>query len=166
MVFRSYAAGSSSVESGLPIGSIRFGTCEILPRTREILVNGASCPVEPKVFDLILYLIQERHRVISKDELLDRIWKGTIVSDSVVARTIMKARKAIAPHMPECPFIKTVHCVGYRFAAAAEIRYDDGLPPAGIAPLEYAAPAPRTWSPPAESPDDPIVAVDAHPVVA
>lgn len=129
MTFKSYVVSSRYEQFDSSIKSIRFGTCEIQPLTREVFVNGQACSVEPKVFDLLLYLIKERNRVISKDELLEHIWKGAFVSESVIARTIMKARKAIGGHMPDCPFIKTIHCVGYRFIPPVDICYNTASPP-------------------------------------
>lgn len=131
MASHSYTEHPSYVRSASSIASIRFGACEIFPRTREVFVNGCLCPMEPKVFDLLLYLIQERDRVVPKDELLQQIWKGMIVSESVIARTVMKARKAIGTSMPEGQFIKTMHCIGYRFVSAVEIHHNgDNAPPA------------------------------------
>lgn len=136
MTVKLYVVGSGHEQSDPAIQWIRFGTCEIQPLTREVFVNGQVCSMEPKVFDLLLYLIKERSRVISKDELLEHIWKGAFVSESVIARTIMKARKAIGDHMPDCPFIKTIHCVGYRFIPPVDIGYDTATPPADSIDVE------------------------------
>lgn len=129
MNVKSYVVSSEYEQFDSAIRCIRFGTCEIQPLTREVFVNGQVCSVEPKVFDLLLYLIKERDRVISKDELLEHIWKGAFVSESVIARTIMKARKAIGDHMPGYPFIKTIHCIGYRFIPPVDICYNTAPPP-------------------------------------
>lgn len=137
MTSKTYALNSGYTRLNSSINCIRFGTCEILPLTREVFVNGQACSVEPKVFDLLLYLIKERNRVVSKKELLEQIWKGAFVSESVIARTIMKARKTVGDRMPDFPFIKTIHCVGYRFIPAVDICHDDALPPAGSFSLEY-----------------------------
>ena len=132
MASHSYTKQPSHVRSASSIASIRFGACEIFPRTREVLVNGCVRPMEPKVFDLLLYLIQERDRVVSKDELLQQIWKGMVVSESVIARTVMKARKAIGTSMPEGRFFKSLHCVGFRFVAAVEIRHKGDSAPSAV----------------------------------
>lgn len=137
MTSKIYALNSGYTRLNSSINCIRFGTCEILPRTREVFANGQSCSVEPKVFDLLLYLINERNRVVSKEELLEQIWKGAFVSESVIARTIMKARKTVGDRMPDSPFIKTIHCVGYRFIPAVDIFHDEDLPPASSLGMEY-----------------------------
>jgi DNA-binding winged helix-turn-helix (wHTH) protein len=91
-----------------------FGPCELRAGTRELLVEGQAQGLEPLVFDLLVYLLRHRERDVSKDELLDEVWLGRIVSVGAVARAVMTARKAIG-----CgalgPMIRTVHRVGYRF---------------------------------------------------
>lgn len=92
-----------------------FSACQVNLESREVLLAGQRQPVAPRVFELLLHLIEHHDRVVSKDELLDRIWRGTEVSESVIARTVMKARQAIGDTGREPALIKTVHRVGYRF---------------------------------------------------
>jgi DNA-binding winged helix-turn-helix (wHTH) protein len=62
---------------------------------RELRRDGASVTVEPQVFDLLIYVLQNRDRVVSKDDLLAAVWGGRIVADSTRASRINAARKAI-----------------------------------------------------------------------
>ena len=62
---------------------------------RELRADGATVPVEPQVFDLLVYLIENRDRVVSKDDLISSVWGGRIVSDSTVDSRINAARKAV-----------------------------------------------------------------------
>ena len=63
--------------------------------TRELLVDGQAQALEPLAFDLLAYLLRHRDRDVSKDELLDEVWLGRIVSVGAVARAAMTVRKAI-----------------------------------------------------------------------
>lgn len=103
-------------------GHIRFGDCEIDALTRTVLRDGQAQPFEPKVFDLVVYLILNRHHVVTKKELLDQVWgRRVVVTDGVVARTVMKGRRLIGDDAREPTIIKTVHRVGYRFVAPVEL---------------------------------------------
>jgi len=94
--------------------SYRFGRCELCRGTRELRVDGHLQPLEPLAFDLLAYLLRHRDRDVSKDELLDEVWLGRIVSVGAVARAAMTVRKAIGCAATR-PLIRTVHGVGYRF---------------------------------------------------
>jgi DNA-binding winged helix-turn-helix (wHTH) protein/tetratricopeptide (TPR) repeat protein len=94
---------------------LRFGNCEVNALRHEVWRDGQLQPAAPKVFGLLVYLLQERHRVVQRQELLDAIWQRQDVSDSVLARTIMQARKAIGDSASQPTCIKTVHGHGYRF---------------------------------------------------
>lgn len=102
----------------MAVQGFRFGSCEVRPITRELIRDGLVQDVEPRVFDLLVYLITNADRVIGKDELLDQVGGRRIVSDSVVARTVMKARRAIGDDASEPEFIVTQHGYGYRFIGA------------------------------------------------
>ena len=92
-----------------------FGHCELRIGTRELLVDGQPQALEPLAFDLLVYLLRHRDRAVSKDELLDEVWLGRIVSVGAVARAAMTVRKAIGCSSATGPLILTVHRIGYRF---------------------------------------------------
>ena len=96
-----------------------FLDCEVFTARREIRRDGETLPVEPKVYDLILYLLERRDRDVSKQELQEAIWPGVIVTDSALTRCIMKARNLMGDDAKLQSVIKTVHSRGYRFAANA-----------------------------------------------
>jgi DNA-binding winged helix-turn-helix (wHTH) protein len=108
------AVSHAQNSGGSPGSSFHFGRCELRPEPRELLVDGAIRNLEPLAFNLLVYLLQHRERVVSKDELLDNVWRGRIVSVGAVARAVMLVRQAIA-RPGEAELIRTVHCVGYRF---------------------------------------------------
>jgi DNA-binding response OmpR family regulator len=57
-----------------PSGMLRFGRCEVRPAQREVLVDGAARELQPRAFDLLLYLIEHREQVLSPRELLGAVW--------------------------------------------------------------------------------------------
>ena len=95
----------------------RFGRCEVRPLRREVLLDGNPRPLEPKIFGVLLYLIEQRARVVSKDELLDVFWRDRGVSVGVVTRAVMVARQAIGDGGRTSSIIRTIHRTGYRFVA-------------------------------------------------
>ena len=65
--------------------------------------------VEPRVFDLIAFLVRHRSRVVPKDELLDQLWSGRTVAESSLFACVSAARKALGERTTKARFIKTVH---------------------------------------------------------
>lgn len=92
-----------------------FGACQVQLERRQLLLAGRPQAVPPRVFDLLVHLIGHRDRVVTKDELLAEVWRGAEVSESMIARTVMKARRAIGDSARSAVLIRTVHRLGYRF---------------------------------------------------
>lgn len=86
--------------------------------TRELRRDRELLPVEPKVFDLLSYLIANRERVVSKDDLLAGVWNGRIVSDTALTTCLNAARTAVADSGEEQRLIKTLPRKGVRFVGA------------------------------------------------
>src|SRR5262249_19491969 len=84
---------------------------------RELHRGLDLLPVAPQVFDLLEYLVRHRERVVSKDDLIDAIWNGRIVSDAAVTTRVNVARSAIGDTGEKQLFIKTVPRKGFRFVA-------------------------------------------------
>jgi DNA-binding winged helix-turn-helix (wHTH) protein len=82
---------------------------------RELRKGTALIAVEPQVFDLLAYLIRNRERVLSKDELIEAIWNGPAISDSAMSTTINAARSAIGDNGEEQRLIRTLPRKGFRF---------------------------------------------------
>jgi len=93
---------------------------------RELHRGSAAVPVEPQVFDLLLHLVQNRDRVVSKDDLIASVWRGRIVSDSTLASRINAARRAIGDNGDEQRLIRTVARRGIRFVGSVDARADAG----------------------------------------
>lgn len=84
----------------------------------SLVTEGENRSVEPQVFDLLIYLIENRSRVVTRVELLDKLWKGRIVSDSAINARLKQARKAIGDDGKSQSVIKTIHRRGYQFIAS------------------------------------------------
>ena len=83
--------------------------------TRELQSGDALVSIEPQVFALLRLLIENRERVVSKDEIIERIWGGRIVSESAVASRVKSARRAIGDNGEAQRLIRTIHKLGFRF---------------------------------------------------
>ncbi len=95
----------------------RFARYEIDAGRRELLRDGATVVVQPKVLDVLIHLIRHRERVVSKHELLDELWGDAAVSEGVLSTAIHAARSAIEDTASRAWAIKTVARHGYRFVA-------------------------------------------------
>lgn len=112
----------------------------ILDLNRRELRRGSSLvDVEPQVFDLLTYLMQNRDRVVSKDDLIASVWGGRIVSDSTLSTRINAARRAIGDSGEQQRLIRTMARKGFRFTGTVtehEKRAGAGSPPAATIPQQ------------------------------
>ena len=108
--------------------NFRFAEFEIDLARQELRRAGAIVHVEPQVFDLLVYLIRNRDRTVSKDELFDSIWQGRVVSEATLSSRISAARRAVGDSGNDQSFIRTLHKRGFRFVGDVE---DDGSALAG-----------------------------------
>jgi len=95
----------------------RFNNTALDTINYHLQVDGIDVAVEPQVFNLILYLIENKDRVVSRDELLDHVWQGRVVSDTSINNSIKSARKALGDDGIKQQVIKTIHSRGYQFVA-------------------------------------------------
>jgi TolB-like protein len=111
---------------------------------RELRRRGELVHVEPQVFDLLEYLVSNRERLVTRDDLIASVWDGRIVSESALASRINAARTAIGDNGERQRLIKTIPRKGLRFVAAVS---------------EEAPPAPELPRAPIALPDKPSIAV-------
>jgi TolB-like protein/cytochrome c-type biogenesis protein CcmH/NrfG len=104
---------------------------------RELTCGGEAVPLQPQVFDLLLYLVTERDRVVSKDDLIRRIWSDRSISDSALNSRINAARKALGDDGATQRLIKTIPRKGFRFVG--EVR-EEAAPSPVLAEARPAAP--------------------------
>ena len=88
------------------------------PGRRELRSGRALLAVEPQVFDLLVYLIENRERVVSKDDLIATVWQGRTVSDSTLDSRINAVRKALGDSGRKQAMIRTIPRKGFRFVGA------------------------------------------------
>jgi len=86
----------------------------------RLTADGAPVPLEPKALRLLLYLIQNRGRLVRKQEILDAVWADAAVTESALTRCIGLLRKTLDDDSREPRFIETVPTAGYRFIARVE----------------------------------------------
>ena len=123
-----------------------FGDHVLDTERRELRRGAELVPLEPQVFDLLVYLVRNRGRVVSKDDLIDGVWAGRIVSDSALTTRLNAVRKAVSDSGAEQRVIRTLARKGVRFVAEVT---EGGI-------LEVAAAAP---GPPIAPTDKPSIAV-------
>lgn len=97
-----------------------FGNYRLDPVLRELRCSDRRIALEPQVFDLLVYLIRHRDRVVSKDDLIASVWNGRIVSDSTLDSRINAARKAIGDSGKRQQAIRTLIRKGFRFVAMVQ----------------------------------------------
>jgi TolB-like protein len=95
----------------------QFGNFLIDTDRRELKGANGRIHVEPQVFDLLVHLVRNTNRVITKDELIERVWKGRAVSDAALNSRINSARRAIGDSGEKQNFIRTIQRRGFLFAA-------------------------------------------------
>lgn len=101
-----------------------FGRYLLDAGLRELRRDGKSVHVEPQVFDLILYLVENRDRVVDPDELFDNVWQGRIVSESALRSRINAARSALGDSGRQQNSIRTLPRKGFRFVD--EVKQETG----------------------------------------
>lgn len=98
----------------------RFAGFSVDPDARLLLAGEREVHVSPKAFALLLVLIEQRSRVVSKNELQERIWPATFVGEESLPTLVAELRRALGDSAQNPRFVRTVHRVGYRFVAAVE----------------------------------------------
>ena len=123
---------------------------------RELHRGSERIAVEPQVFDLLVYLVQNCDRVVSKDDLIASVWHGRIVSDSTLTSRINAARKAVGDSGEDQKLIRTVVRKGLRFVGAVHAKSNGAEPTHAAGPLDEVREQSRAGLP---LPDRPAIAV-------
>ena len=97
----------------------RFGECLFDGRSLALSVSGAVVKLERKQLEVLFYLLQHAGEVVTKQELLDEVWSGRILSDAVLTKTMARLRQALGDETQA--IIKTVHGYGYRLIAPVQL---------------------------------------------
>ena len=95
----------------------RFGGCEVDVDARRLQRDGVPVHLEPQAFDLLVHLLEQRHRVVPKHELLDGVWGHRFVSESALTTRIKEIRRAVGDDGRRQHVVQNVRGRGYRFVA-------------------------------------------------
>ena len=125
--------------------------------TRELRRGLERIAVEPQVLDLLVYLVENRDRVVTKDDLIASVWGGRIVSDAALTSRIYAARKAIGDTGRDQKLIRTMARKGLRFIGTLDARVCEKMPRPAAAPLSIEALA--ALRPAVRLPERPVIAV-------
>lgn len=119
-----------------------FGDFELDTDRIELRSRGAPVAVEPQVFALLKFLIENRDRMVTRDEIIAEVWDGRIVSDAAVSSRIKSARHAIGDDGRSQQAIRTMHGMGFRFVADVATSAPASVVTASeVAPIERAEPS-------------------------
>jgi TolB-like protein len=102
----------------------RFGTFELDMARFELRAGGEARPLEPQVFALLALLVENRERLVSRDEIIEKVWDGRVVSDAAVASRVKSARQALGDDGKSQRYIRTIHSQGFRFVADVQATRD------------------------------------------
>ncbi|HJQ33102.1 MAG TPA: winged helix-turn-helix domain-containing protein [Pyrinomonadaceae bacterium] len=136
--------GGAGAEPAYRFGPFRLDTSERVLRKGEEPV-----PLTPKAFDILLLLLRDHGRLVSKGRLMDAVWPDTFVEEKTLTQNIFTLRKVLGPDGEGRHYIETVPKHGYRFRADVEAvsQHDDGVEeksPAGLPEEERTSPGPLT----------------------
>jgi len=137
--------------------TLSFGDYDIDVERRELRRAKTPVHVEPQVFDLLVYLVKNRDRVVSKDDLIASVWGGRIVSDSTLTSRINAVRNAVGDTGEDKKLIRTIARKGFRFVGAVHMQ------PSGDEPAHFTLPPPNEFQEQSRValplPDRPAIAV-------
>jgi len=97
----------------------RFGPFILDPQERRLVREGELVPLTPKAFDLLVYLLEHQGHLAGKDEIMQALWKDSIVEEGNLSRTIHVLRRVLGNGDNDAQYIETVPTKGYRFVAQA-----------------------------------------------
>lgn len=119
--------------------TVRFGAFALDPGRASLSGPSGDLPLRPKAYDVLLYLIDHRDRVVSKDELMQAVWPNVFVTENSLVQCVSDIRAALGEEGPS--ILKTVARRGYRFAAPVTVGLTAPAPAAAADPAVAAAPA-------------------------
>ena len=128
-------AGSATDPSTRGGGVYRFEDFTVETETRRLLRNGDERHLSPKAFDLLVQLIDNRARAMSKTELHEKLWPSTYVLETNLAGLVVEIRQALEDSAAEPRYIRTVHRFGYWFIGTIED--DQSAAPIVKSPIKY-----------------------------
>src|ERR1043165_5545162 len=105
--------------------SYEFGPYQLKPMERLLLRNGQPVILTPKVFDTLLFFVENNGRLLKKDELLDKLWADSIVEEGNLTQNIFMLRKILGEHPRDHQYLVTLPLQGYKFVARVKRIYNE-----------------------------------------
>ena len=102
------------------IREYRFGTYRLSNQERRLVHDGKPVPISTRSYHLLLALVQNAGQILSKDQIIKLAWSGRVITDTALAKQMLRVRKLLDDHSRERPYIETHRGVGYRFTPAVE----------------------------------------------
>lgn len=121
-----------------------FADCELDTQLYTLRRSGHLLQLRPKVFQVLLYLVENRHRVVPKQEVLTHVWPEHFISDATLENCLKEVRQALGDSGRKQRLVQTLRGYGYRFIAAVETRAEaslDETPAIPAVPTPLPAPA-------------------------
>lgn len=117
------------MDRGDHAGALRwhFSDCVLDESSLQLQVRGRVAELERKPLEVLRYLLRHAGEVVTKDEVLDAVWPGRILSDTVLAKAVSRLREVLGENASET--VKTVHGYGYRLVAEVRVEPLDSAPP-------------------------------------
>ena len=110
----------------------QFGPFRLDAMKRRLMRDGEVVKLTPKAFETLLTLVEQRGKTIEKDELLNKVWAGTVVEENNLNQSITALRKSLGDSRQDSQYIATIPGVGYRFVADVQVVEDS----AGVEPIK------------------------------
>jgi DNA-binding winged helix-turn-helix (wHTH) protein len=131
------------------VSRVKFGYWTLLTQEQSINDGNINRKLEPLVFDLLLYFILNNEKIISRQELIDNVWKQNYVDDNAINRAISELRKALKSEKQIARVVKTHYRTGYSFMLPIELEYFPGnivsseqeSTKINVTPSEYSTPS-------------------------
>ena len=106
----------------------RFGAFLLSPAHRTLRGDDRDVPLIQRYFDLLVLLVSNRHRVVTRQEIFDRVWTDVVVSDGALSQAVRTIRRVLGDDPRDPQFIRTVSRHGYQFVATGVTEEDDDGP--------------------------------------
>src|SRR5688572_1436816 len=103
----------------------RFDPFLLSPAHRSLRSGDRDVPLIPRYFDLLVVLVTNRHRVVTRQEIFDRVWSDVVVSDGALSQAVRTIRRSLGDDPRDPHFIRTVSRHGYQFVATGVIEESD-----------------------------------------
>ncbi len=156
---KEFESGSALHNKGTDILKFYFSDFEIDVARYELRRAGKTVPVEPQVFDLLVYLVRNCNRIVSKNELIDAVWLGRIVSEAAFSSRLSAARRAIGDDGAGQIFIRTHYKRGFSFVGKVESHSPPANSPAAKPAMQPGMPGVAVTTPAIVHCDRPYIAV-------